>query len=146
MSRQKLSYEQFICPDKDSIKKRDDYLKYIKETQERGGITTVSWHGDNIATGNTSWDCNQDTIVSSVLPNGIHHNEYLTWLNRLGDFFLSLKDESGNFIPIVFRMYHEHTGGWFWWGNAGADAYKKLYILLYDRLTNYHGLNNLIWL
>ena len=33
MSRQKLSYEQFICPDKDSIKKRDDYLKYIKETQ-----------------------------------------------------------------------------------------------------------------
>lgn len=123
-----------------------DIRKYIKETQERGGITTVSWHGDNIATGNTSWDCNQDTIVSSVLPNGIHHNEYLTWLNRLGDFFLSLKDESGNFIPIVFRMYHEHTGGWFWWGNKQCSPaeYKSLWIMTVDFLRE-KGVHNLIY-
>ena len=30
-------------------------------------------------------------------------------------------------------------------GARGPEACKKLYILLYDRLTNYHGLNNLIW-
>lgn len=49
-------------------------------------------------------------------------------------------------VPILWRPLHEAGGGWFWWGNAGAEAYKKLYILLYDKLTKEYGLNNLIWL
>ena len=38
------------------------------------------------------------------------------------------------------------NGEWFWWGQKkGNDGYKKLYRMLYDRLVNFHGLNNLIW-
>ena len=48
-------------------------------------------------------------------------------------------------IPVLFRPLHEASGGWFWWGASGAEPYKKLYIHLYDRLTNYHKLNNIIW-
>ncbi len=51
-----------------------------------------------------------------------------------------------NDVPILWRPLHEASGGWFWWGAAGADAYKQLYILLYEKLTNEYGLNNLIWL
>ena len=49
-------------------------------------------------------------------------------------------------VPVLWRPLHEASGGWFWWGAEGADTYKKLYILLYDTLTNEYGLNNLIWL
>lgn len=48
-------------------------------------------------------------------------------------------------IPVLWRPLHEAEGTWFWWGAKGASAYKKLYSLLYSRLTDFHQLNNLIW-
>ena len=49
-------------------------------------------------------------------------------------------------VPVLWRPYHEMNGDWFWWGKKpGADGYKKLWRMLYDRLVNFHGLNNLIW-
>ncbi len=49
-------------------------------------------------------------------------------------------------VPVLWRPLHEASGSWFWWGASGADAYLKLYRLLFDRLTNEYGLNNLIWI
>ena len=48
-------------------------------------------------------------------------------------------------VPVLWRPLHEASGGWFWWGAKGADAYKKLWIYLYDQLTNVYQCNNLIW-
>jgi len=48
-------------------------------------------------------------------------------------------------IPVLWRPLHEASGGWFWWGASGAESYKQLWILMYERLVNHHGLNNLIW-
>ncbi|MBQ8136561.1 MAG: hypothetical protein IJ174_03925, partial [Clostridia bacterium] len=48
-------------------------------------------------------------------------------------------------VPVLWRPLHEASGGWFWWGAAGAEPYIALYRLMYDRFTNLHGLNNLIW-
>jgi len=48
-------------------------------------------------------------------------------------------------IPVLFRPLHEASGGWFWWGASGPESFKELWILLYDKLTNEYGLNNLIW-
>lgn len=47
--------------------------------------------------------------------------------------------------PVLWRPLPEAGGGWYWWGNAGSTAYKWLWKLLVDRQTNYHELNNLIW-
>lgn len=124
-----------------------DMKRYIKETYKRGGITTASWHGDNIMTGNTAWDCAQDSVVRSILPNGSNHSKFLTWLDRVGDFFLDLKDGQGKYIPVVFRMYHEHTGGWFWWGNKQCtpDEYKQLWRMTVDYLRNEKNVHNLLY-
>ena len=48
-------------------------------------------------------------------------------------------------VTVLWRPMHEASGGWFWWGASGPEAYIELYKLLYDRLTNVHGVNNLIW-
>lgn len=124
-----------------------DMKKYIKDTYRRGGITTCSWHGDNIVTGNTAWDCYQDNIVHSILPNGSNHAKYLTWLDRIADFFLDLKDDNGIYIPVVFRMYHEHTGDWFWWCSKQCtpDEYKNLWIMTVDYLKDKKNVHNLLY-
>ncbi|MER2490559.1 glycosyl hydrolase [Catenovulum sediminis] len=48
-------------------------------------------------------------------------------------------------IPVLWRPIHEAEGEWFWWGASGADAFKELWQIMYDRLTTQHNLNNLIW-
>jgi cellobiose epimerase len=49
-------------------------------------------------------------------------------------------------VPVLWRPYHELNGVWFWWGNRkGPEGSAKLYRMLYDRLVNYHKLNNLLW-
>lgn len=48
-------------------------------------------------------------------------------------------------VPVIWRPLHEASGGWFWWGAQGPDAYKKLWKYLYNELTNTYGCNNLIW-
>ncbi|MBJ2127245.1 glycosyl hydrolase [Flavobacterium sp. IB48] len=48
-------------------------------------------------------------------------------------------------IPVLFRPLHEASGGWFWWGAKGPGPFKELWQIMYNRLVNYHGLHNLIW-
>ncbi len=108
--------------------------QYIKEGYKRGGVITVSWHMDNPLTGGGSWDTTQGTVVS-VLPGGINHKLYKKWLDKAADFFLSLKGDSNELIPVLFRPLHELTGTWFWWGsnNCTPDDFKVLW-----RFTNYY--------
>lgn len=55
-----------------------------------------------------------------------------------------LKRLSEEGIPVIFRPLPEAGNGSFWWG-ADRESYLKLYRLIYDRLTAYHRLNNIIW-
>lgn len=48
-------------------------------------------------------------------------------------------------VTVLWRPLHEASGGWFWWGASGADDYKWLWKLMYRRMTDYHELDNLIW-
>lgn len=50
-----------------------------------------------------------------------------------------------NNVTVLWRPLHEASGGWFWWGSAGVEPYKWLWKLLYQRMTDYHELDNLIW-
>jgi mannan endo-1,4-beta-mannosidase len=46
---------------------------------------------------------------------------------------------------FFWRPLHKASGSWFWWGAKGPEFCKKLYLLMYDRMVNHHGLKNLIW-
>ncbi len=125
----------------------DNMKRYICEAHDRGSINTISWHGDNIVTGNTAWDCDQDYVVKSILPSGENHEKYKIWLDRVADFFLDLKDADGNLIPVMFRMYHEHTGAWFWWGSKQCtpEEYKQLWIMTVEHLRDKRNVHNIIY-
>ena len=123
----------------------DKMKQYIKEANERGGISTVSWHFDNPATGKNAWD-NTTNSLKTVLPGGENHQKFTSWLDKASNFFLSLKDKKGKNIPILFRPYHELTGGWFWWGkgNCTPEEFKTLWKFTFDYLQK-KGVHNLIY-
>jgi mannan endo-1,4-beta-mannosidase len=121
--------------------------RYIREAHALGAINTVSWHGDNIVTGGSAWDCAQGDVVKSVLPGGENHEKFLSWLDKVADFFLDLRDGKGKLIPVMFRMYHEHTGAWFWWGSQQCtpEEYKQLWIMTVEHLRDTRRIHHLLY-
>lgn len=70
---------------------------------------------------------------------------YQLILRDIDAIALQLKKFQAADVPVLWRPLHEASGGWFWWGAKGAGPFRELWRILYDRLTNYHQLHNLIW-
>lgn len=71
--------------------------------------------------------------------------EYAALLADIDTVSAELQKFANAEIPILWRPLHEAQGAWFWWGAAGPEALKDLWVLMYERMTETHGLNNLIW-
>jgi mannan endo-1,4-beta-mannosidase len=68
------------------------------------------------------------------------------WTERIDKIASYLKQLQDAHVPVLWRPYHEMNGVWFWWGDKkGPDGIMKLWKMMYDRFTNYHHLNNLLW-
>jgi len=118
---------------------------------EKGGIVTLCWHWlapEKYITGTwySAFRPEEVRMNLTAILNG-EDEEGMALIRKDIDNIarqLLLMQEAG--VPVLWRPLHEASGGWFWWGAEGPETYKKLYILLYDTLTNEYGLNNLIWL
>jgi mannan endo-1,4-beta-mannosidase len=82
--------------------------------------------------------------VSAALAN-TNSLEYSLLLRDMDAIAVQLQKVASNNIPVLWRPLHEASGGWFWWGAKGPGPFKALWRLLYNRLTVYHNLHNLIW-
>lgn len=40
-------------------------------------------------------------------------------------------------FPVVFRLFHEMNGGWFWWGTGAANHSSELYIDFFRLTVDY---------
>jgi mannan endo-1,4-beta-mannosidase len=122
----------------------EEMRKWAISVFEHGGINTYSWHMRNYAVGGTSWDI--DSCVEACLPGGRIHGTYLEKLDLAAEFFSSLTTETGELIPVIFRPFHEMTGGWFWWGtrSCSPEQYKELFRFTIDYLRNEKQLHQLI--
>lgn len=71
-----------------------------------------------------------------------------TWENEvftadLAKVATSLKQLQDAGIAVIWRPFHEASGGWFWWGKD-AESSKALWIAMFDYFQA-QGVNNLIW-
>ena len=123
----------------------DRMRSWAIEVHRRGGINTCSWHVRNLVTGTNAWDTT--SCVKSVLPGGVKHAAFLEKLDQIAGFFKSLRTPDGEPVPVVFRPYHEMSGGWFWWGRDACtpDEYKALYRFTEDYLRNVKQVHNLLY-
>jgi Glycosyl hydrolase family 26 len=118
----------------------------IRQGYERGGVITISWHLNNPFTGKTAWNPEPGT-VASILPGGSKHDLYKSWLDKIAAFMNGLKGSRGEFIPVIFRPYHELNGNWFWWGgkHCSPEEFKKLWIFTVSYLRDQKNLHHLLY-
>ena len=70
----------------------------------------------------------------------------LRWQAQADSVAAHLKQLRDPRVPVLSRPYHEMNGVWFWWGaKPGPGGYRKLWRMLFDRFTNVHRLDNLLW-
>ena len=121
-------------------------LDWYKATNGKG-LVTVQWHWFSPSSGqlrtNTFYTKLTDFDVSKAVVPGTP--EYTEVLRDIDAIAVQLKRLSDAGIPVLWRPLHEAGAGWFWWGAKGPGPCLKLYDIMYDRLTNYHQLHNLIW-
>ena len=127
-------------------------LEMAEELWNAGGIPTFSWHwrdpnqnGDDFYTNNTSFDLTNAFTNSSYTEWNTNSTEYKNMIKDIDIIAGYLEQLQCAGVSILWRPIHEASGKWFWWGAKGAEPYKQLYKLMFDRLVNYHHLNNLIW-
>lgn len=113
---------------------------------ERGAVITLSWHCNNPYTGKTAWDVSSGS-VASILPGGPKNELFRQWLHNVAVFIRNLKSSNGETIPVLFRPYHELTGGWFWWGKGycSAEEFKALWRFTVDQLKNVEQVHNILY-
>ncbi len=124
----------------------DKMKEYIRSVYDRGGVVTLSWHLNNPLTGKTAWDPAPGT-VASILPGGKKNELYKSWLDKVAGFILSLKGEKGEYIPIIFRPFHELNGNWFWWGkdHCTPEELKELWHFTVSYLRDTKNIHQLLY-
>lgn len=108
-----------------------------------GGLVSICWHWGTPPNG-VGYESSKGKIdMTEALTRGSPLYEgMMKQMDEVAQYLLKLQ-EAG--VPVLWRPFHEFDGAWFWWGKGGPEAFKKLWRLMYDRYTNYWGLNNLIW-
>lgn len=125
---------------------RDTALQEFIRRHKSGSILTLMWHQPRPyadSTGHFRNSISPAEWKQLITPGTPIHQ---TWLEEIDKVAFYLKELEKEDIPVLWRPYHEMNGNWFWWGQMpGPDGIQKLWKLMYDRYTNYHQLNNLIW-
>jgi mannan endo-1,4-beta-mannosidase len=134
---------KFGAEDDGSVQKAIDWFVQTGGT----GIVSFHWHwhsptGGQVGT-NTFYTASTTFDVTKAVITGTTENTLI--LRDIDAIAVQLKRLQTAGIPVLWRPLHEAGGTWFWWGAKGSVACKQLYQILYDRLTNFHNLNNLIW-
>ena len=141
-----------------------DWINYentevVEKWWKNSGIVSAMWHW------NVPQDMNQsepkefafytkDTNFDISKINDPNSPEYKLMIKDIDIISGYLKLLQSKNIPVLWRPLHEAAGntnsydggtGWFWWGAKGPEPCKFLWKLMFDRMTNHHKLNNLIW-
>lgn len=125
----------------------------IAWARQTGGAVSMMWHWNAPAnlinqTGKEWWRGFYSYATTFDLPGALANpsgSDYQLLLRDIDAIAVELQKFEDAGVPVIWHPLHEAQGGWFWWGDHGPDSFKSLWNLMYDRLTNYHGLHNLIW-
>ncbi|MDN3688339.1 glycosyl hydrolase [Cyclobacterium jeungdonense] len=135
---------------KDAVYHRHALVAEVNERFKTGNIITLMWHAcrptdEEPCTwkGSVQNELSEDEWNDLIRPGT---RTYQNWANQVDEIAVYLKQLELAGIPVLWRPYHEMNGDWFWWGQKpGENGYRQLWKNLYHRLTDYHQLNNLIW-
>ncbi len=146
--------------------KKQDIIGACEKWSALGGIVGLCWNWDAPSGISSIWADETDFSLSDTIPemnlselalmseqeiaSALENNqiseECAAILRDIDSVSEALKSLSDKEIPVLWRPLPEAGGGWYWWGADGAQSYRWLWDLLYQRMTEYHQLHNLIWI
>ncbi|NYI08256.1 glycosyl hydrolase [Allostreptomyces psammosilenae] len=128
-------------------------VENMLEWDQRGGMVTLAWHWNAPSglidePGREWWrgfytDATTFDLAAALADPA--STDYQLLLRDMDAIAVQLQRLEDARVPVLWRPLHEAEGGWFWWGAKGPEPAKELWNLLYQRLTEHHGLDNLIW-
>lgn len=134
-------------------------IEASKKAYEGGSIISLSCHMPNFtnakitATGDAKhpYDFSKCDFSESkdltpcadyILEGGEYNAQYNAYLDIIADYALKLQEAN---VPILFRPFHENSGGWFWWGTStSADSYRAIWRYMVNYLQA-KGVHNLLY-
>ncbi len=128
------------------IEENKESLEKAHAWAEKKGLITLTWHwfSPSGGTDKSFYAKNTDYDASKAILEGTEeYDALLSDMDRMAEILKTFRDRK---IPILWRPFHEADGSWFWWGRSGPEVAKKLYLIMFDRYTKHHELNNLIWI
>ena len=151
----------FAAPDdKDATTARPDIVAECERQYAQGSIIALCWHAvpptaDEPVTFQPRPGAATNRLASVqghltdeqwnelIVPGTELNNRWCAQVDVIAGY---LKQLQAAHVPVLWRPYHEMNGDWFWWGGRrGERGTTVLYRQLFDRLVNYHHLNNLVW-
>jgi mannan endo-1,4-beta-mannosidase len=146
--------------DKDSYLKRPAMVEEAIRQNKMGAIITLCWHAvpptasepvtfqplpgvDPNALASVQGRLTDQQFKDILTPGTALNKQWMAQVDTIANYLKQLQKAH---VPLLWRPYHEMNGNWFWWGNrTGQYSTQALYRQIFDRLVNYHKLNNLIW-
>jgi mannan endo-1,4-beta-mannosidase len=144
----------------DSYLARPDIVKEAIHQHQQGSIITICWHavpptanepvtfrplpGANpYSLASVQGQLTDQQFKDLLTPGTPLYKHWCSQVDSIAKYLKQLQDAH---VPILWRPYHEMNGNWFWWGaRQGKYSTVALYKQLFDRLVNFHKLNNLVW-
>jgi mannan endo-1,4-beta-mannosidase len=125
----------------------------IAWAKQTGGVVSMMWHWNAPANlinqpEKEWWRGFYSDATTFNLPGALANpggSDYQLLLRDIDAIAIELQKFADAGVPVIWHPLHEAQGGWFWWGDHGPETFKSLWNLMYDRLTDHHGLHNLIW-
>jgi mannan endo-1,4-beta-mannosidase len=142
-------------------------VEMARQWREKGGIAGFTWKwrspdgmGRGYYANETVFSAAQAVAGAEFAGAAYLDMAFLETLVESGEISISCKqviadiDEvasvlaelAGERIPVLFNPLPDGGSRLYWWGASGGEVYAQLWRLMYQRLVNYHGLNNLIWI
>jgi mannan endo-1,4-beta-mannosidase len=131
----------------------------IAWAKQTGGVVSVMWHWNAPANlintpGKEWWRGFYSDATTFNLAGALDNPEgsdYQLLIRDIDAIAVELQKYEDAGVPVIWRPLHEAQGNepdgdaWFWWGAHGAENFKELWHVMHERLTEHHGLHNLIW-
>lgn len=141
-----LDFHYFMYKSNDQ---RDLHIREAKYAYENGAVVTFDFHQqsrfDNKIYFNEITNTNDKSLMYDIVNN----------LNGSRDWYFEELDQTLSIInndlgfPIVYRLFHEMNGDWFWWGtkatNHSADLFVKFFQMTVDYIKERTNLVLFAW-
>jgi mannan endo-1,4-beta-mannosidase len=129
-----------------------DHAAAAKRVHALGGIVELAFHMRGCAADSFYAAGNEACLCRIANDDAFARSWFLGQYAKVAD---ALVEHGLDDIPIIFRPLHEHTGGWFWWGEpywscgeharyTGEAAFQRVYRTVVSYLRDVRGLDRLL--